>query len=197
MKLSDFKKTLKEAIENKDINKALQLINEFYDFRLNLIKSQLFEYLQKIIAANNVQIEAILSDIEYLSIQKDLESRFNLSKDKMKELVLKNQLKVIHPLIFTAKKKYLYFNYERPLRLYYARKLNTLIKLKQGYSIYKVSIHNTSCPICSQYEGKFLVNGSSNILDSLDLNDPKNRPPYHLHCKHTLIPVPKDIYESI
>jgi len=49
MKLSDFKKTLKEAIENKDINKALQLINEFYDFRLNLIKSQLFEYLQKII----------------------------------------------------------------------------------------------------------------------------------------------------
>lgn len=197
MKLSEFKRNLKETIENKDINKALQLINDFYDFRLNLIKSQLFEYLQKITAANNVQIEAVLSDIEYLSIQKDLESRFNLSKDKMKELIVKNQLKIFYPLIFTQKKKYLFFNYERPVRLYMARRISTLVKIKQNYKVYRVSIHNTTCPICRQYEGKFLVNGISNIKDSFDLNDPKNRPPYHLHCKHMIIPAPKEIYESI
>ena len=48
----------------------------------------------------------------------------------------------------------------------------------------QVSSHNTTCPICVEYEGKiYSISGTSPIFPPLD-----DEPPYHPYCKHSLTP---------
>jgi hypothetical protein len=71
-------------------------------------------------------------------------------------------------------------------RLREASSLGILEEMKK-YDIDLVifSVHNTTCPICSKYEGKiFTLSRSKNLkYDMLD-----KRPPLHPNCLHTIIP---------
>lgn len=50
--------------------------------------------------------------------------------------------------------------------------------------IVEISDHNSDCPICSPQEGKiYSISGKSENYEALG----DNEPPYHPHCKHTLL----------
>lgn len=58
--------------------------------------------------------------------------------------------------------------------------------LEYGVDTVQVSTHGGACPICVPHEGKiFSVSGKSEKYKKLD-----EQPPYHPHCRHTLLPRP-------
>jgi hypothetical protein len=58
--------------------------------------------------------------------------------------------------------------------------------LAYGVDIVQISTHPGACPICQPHEGKiFSLSGKSEKYEKLS-----EQPPYHPHCRHTLLPRP-------
>jgi hypothetical protein len=200
MTLQDYKKKIKELVEKGEKQEILKIIEEFYNFRKELILKYFNDYIQTI-DKDEFFVNLIFQSSEYKLIIDELNRRYDNSKNKFKEIVSSggiSQLKeILNPLIFTDKRRYRLFHYENLFKRYYLRKITTRYKLEknQEKQVFRVSIHNTNCPICSKYEGKFLVKFNPTGINELPLNS-DNLPPYHPHCRHTISPVPYDIYFS-
>jgi hypothetical protein len=64
--------------------------------------------------------------------------------------------------------------------------------LEYDTDLVQVSSHNTTCPICQEYEGKiYSIGGLSKDFPALD-----EEPPYHPHCLHLLIIQFREILEN-
>lgn len=64
--------------------------------------------------------------------------------------------------------------------------------LQYGLDLVQVSVHSGACPICQPFQGKiYSISGADKDFPLLD-----QRPPYHPHCRHVLLPINRESLEE-
>lgn len=149
------------------------------------IKSAISSYSTSILALSNKNSLAMDEASLRASIVKQLKD----SKDNISKYMLKKD----NVIISVGKRRYHLENYlnvvaNQELRSKFS--LGVLLEAKEdGAAGIRISNHGTICPICKPFEGKSYFFDKSPLVSDLKLGIP----PFHVGCKHFIIPIPNEI----
>jgi len=169
-----------------------ELIQNLQDPTVKNKKDLVIEYLSTQVKRElRILLQDFYKEIVTDQLKEILDEVYEEIKSELSETLKEKNWKLIEDTLYIvtpSKRKFNLTVYKKLLANYLARELQTRFTLKRYHfvSVFRVSIHNTRCPICSQYEGQLYIENEEARAKFVNAID--KRPPYHPYCRHSLVP---------